>query len=192
MVEDTTANEPLGLGYKEAIRHALESAKDLRPSLFELRQCFRSVPDQQRGDETPMPRLPTYPTWVDPEDSIVYMDIDFDGPPVHVPVQTPASPDWSFGSLPVSPASLTVPSPVASPVTTLAATIAVDEYEFIEGMGRHITELYDRSAVVIGEIHSQRFRLGRLEQRQEQATITFGALWRVVLALEAWAGQTDV
>ncbi|GKF04023.1 hypothetical protein Tco_0034691, partial [Tanacetum coccineum] len=84
--------------------------------------------------------------------------------------------------LPVSPASLTIPSPVASLVTTLAATIAVDEDEFIEveaqlehhesilqdhtrrldalsptlleGMGRDITELYDRSAVARGEIHS--------------------------------------
>nr|GEW50360.1 hypothetical protein [Tanacetum cinerariifolium] len=40
--------------------------------------------------------------------------------------QTPTSPEWSFGSLPVSPASLTVPSPIPSPVTTPAATIAVD------------------------------------------------------------------
>ncbi|GJR41776.1 hypothetical protein Tco_1309879 [Tanacetum coccineum] len=42
----------------------------------------------------------------------------------------------------------------------------------LEGMGRDITELYDRSAAVRDEIHSQCFRLGK------QATITFGALWR--------------
>ncbi|GJW98758.1 hypothetical protein Tco_0180566 [Tanacetum coccineum] len=33
--------------------------------------------------------------------------------------------------------------------------------------------------------------LGSLERGQEHATITFGALWQPVLALEAWAGQTD-
>ncbi|GJU47647.1 hypothetical protein Tco_1204913 [Tanacetum coccineum] len=49
-----------------------------------------------------------------------------------VPIQTSASLVWSSGSLPVSPASLTVQSPIASPVTTLAATIAVDEDEFLE------------------------------------------------------------
>ncbi|GJX54743.1 hypothetical protein Tco_0283112 [Tanacetum coccineum] len=43
-----------------------------------------------------------------------------------------ALPEWSFGSLHVSPASLTVPSPIASLVTTPAATIAVDEDEFLE------------------------------------------------------------
>ncbi|GKG55539.1 hypothetical protein Tco_0572179, partial [Tanacetum coccineum] len=43
------------------------------------------------------------------------------------PVQTPTSPEWSSGSLPVSPSSLVVPTPVASPATTLAATVSVDE-----------------------------------------------------------------
>ncbi|GJW17029.1 hypothetical protein Tco_0024465 [Tanacetum coccineum] len=30
-----------------------------------------------------------------------------------------------------------------------------------------------------------------LEHEQERVTVTFGALWRPVLALESWAGQTD-
>nr|GEY10652.1 hypothetical protein [Tanacetum cinerariifolium] len=34
-------------------------------------------------------------------------------------------------------------------------------------------------------------QLGSLERAQEQATITFGALWRLVLALEAWTGHKD-
>ncbi|GKE67100.1 hypothetical protein Tco_1521261 [Tanacetum coccineum] len=34
-------------------------------------------------------------------------------------------------------------------------------------------------------------RLRSLEQWQEQATITFCALWRPVLALETWAGHSD-
>ncbi|GKC45652.1 hypothetical protein Tco_1063374 [Tanacetum coccineum] len=47
-------------------------------------------------------------------------------------VQTLTSPEWSSGSLLVSPASLSIPSPVASPMTTSAATIAVDEDVFLE------------------------------------------------------------
>ncbi|GJZ17151.1 hypothetical protein Tco_0553274 [Tanacetum coccineum] len=87
---------------------------------------------KKRADETPTPRLPTRPTWVDPEDGTVYIDIEFNAPLVRAPVETPASPEWSSGSLPVSPASLTVPSPIASPVITPAATIAIDEDEFLE------------------------------------------------------------
>ncbi|GKG17433.1 hypothetical protein Tco_0362390, partial [Tanacetum coccineum] len=119
--------------------------------------------------------------WVDLEDVTVYIDIEFDAPPVRAPFQTLTSPDWSFGSLPVSPASLTVPSPVASLVTTLAATIIVDEDEFLEvgsqlelhgsilhdhtqrldalpptlleGYGRDFIRLFTRSEAVRDEIH---------------------------------------
>ncbi|GKB89719.1 hypothetical protein Tco_0961991 [Tanacetum coccineum] len=173
--------------------------------------------EEQKADKTP--KIPTRPTWVDPKDGTVYIDIELDAPPDRAPVQTLASPEWSSSSLPISPASLTIPSHVASPVTTPSATIILDEDEFIEvgaqlelhgsilhdhtqrlnalpptlleGMGWDITKLNDRSAVVRGKIHSQRFRLGSLEREQEQATITFGALWQPVLALEAWAGWTD-
>ncbi|GJY09829.1 hypothetical protein Tco_0378014 [Tanacetum coccineum] len=37
--------------------------------------------------------------------------------------------------------------------------------------------------------HLQQFR--SLEREQERATVTFSAIWRPVLALEAWAGQTN-
>ncbi|GJW83205.1 hypothetical protein Tco_0156350 [Tanacetum coccineum] len=89
-----------------------------------------------------MPRLPSRPTWVDLKDGTIYIDIEFNAPPVRAPVQTPASPNWSSGSLPVSPASLTVPSLVVSPVTTPSATIAVDEDEIIkvDGKKKIITE----------------------------------------------------
>ncbi|GJS39671.1 hypothetical protein Tco_0564714 [Tanacetum coccineum] len=55
--------------------------------------------------------------------------------------QTPPSPEWLSGSLPVSPLSPVIPtlvaspvdsSPVASPATTLAAIIAVDKDEFLD------------------------------------------------------------
>ncbi|GJZ97311.1 hypothetical protein Tco_0669764 [Tanacetum coccineum] len=102
----------------------------------------------------------------DPEDDRVYTDIPT-YPPV-APVQTPPSPEWSSGSLPVSPSSLIVPSPIASLVATPAATISVDEYQFLEW-----------------------YRFRSLRREQERATMTFGALWRPVLALEAWTGHVD-
>nr|GEW62657.1 hypothetical protein [Tanacetum cinerariifolium] len=173
-------SEDEGLGYEAARHHALELADDPIPSTFEVGQISSFVLHQQVADE--MPRLPTRPTWVDLEFRTVYIDIEFDAPPVCTPVQSPASPEWSPGSLPVSPASLTVTSPVDSPVITPAATISVEEDEFIEvgaqlelhrgilhdhtqrldalpptlirGMGRDIIELYDRSAAIREEIYS--------------------------------------
>nr|GEV78446.1 hypothetical protein [Tanacetum cinerariifolium] len=62
---------------------------------------------------------------------MVYTNILTYVPPV-APVHTLSSPEWSFGSLLVSPSSLVVPSPIALPVTTLAATILVDEDQFLE------------------------------------------------------------
>ncbi|GKB17457.1 hypothetical protein Tco_0851380 [Tanacetum coccineum] len=111
--------------------------------------------------------------------------------------ETPPSLEWSSGSLPVSPSSLVVLSPIGSPVTTLASNISVDEDQFLEvraqlelygsilcdhtqrldaltptlfdGYDRDLRELYTRPGAFRDEIFSQ----------------------RPVLALEAWAGQTD-
>ncbi|GKC30857.1 hypothetical protein Tco_1038151 [Tanacetum coccineum] len=109
-VEDTTVDKPLGLGYRAAIRRALKLEEDPVPSTFEVGQSSRSVLDQLRANKTP--RIPTHPTWVDPDHDTIYLDIEID-PRSHAPIQTQASPEWSTSSLPVSPASLTVPSPVA-------------------------------------------------------------------------------
>nr|GEY83461.1 hypothetical protein [Tanacetum cinerariifolium] len=92
-VVDTATSEPLGLGYRAARRCALNPSEDIAPSTYE----------------------------VDPEDEKVYTDI-LAYPPA-APVQTSPSLEWSSGSLPISPLSLIVPSPVASPVTTPVATI---------------------------------------------------------------------
>ncbi|GKE34037.1 hypothetical protein Tco_1453359, partial [Tanacetum coccineum] len=82
--------------------------------------------------------------------------------------QTPPSPDWSSGSLPISPSSSLVPSPIALRVATPIAMISVNEDQFLE-----------------------RYRFKHLERKQERIVMTFGALWRPVLALEAWAGRVD-
>ncbi|GKC31325.1 hypothetical protein Tco_1038619 [Tanacetum coccineum] len=47
------------------------------------------------------------------------------------------------------------------------------------------------SGVVKDEIFSQRYRFRSLEREQERVVVTFRALWRPMLALEAWTGQTD-
>nr|GEV05954.1 integrase, catalytic region, zinc finger, CCHC-type, peptidase aspartic, catalytic [Tanacetum cinerariifolium] len=105
--------------------------------------------------------------------------------------ETPPSPEWSSGSLPISPSSLVVPSPIASPVTTPVATISVDEDQFLEGYDRDLRELYARSREARDEFFSQHYRLRSLEREQERDIVTFEALWRLVLALEAWARRVD-
>ncbi|GKE79003.1 hypothetical protein Tco_1545123, partial [Tanacetum coccineum] len=135
------------------------------------------------------------------------------------PVQASPSPEWSLDSLPVSPSSPVVPSPITSLVATPTATISVDEDQFIEvwaqleihgsilhdhtqclealppnlvaDIDRDMRELYTRSGAVRDEIFLQRYRFRSLEREQERAIITFGAFWRPVLALEAWAGHVD-
>ncbi|GKD46723.1 hypothetical protein Tco_1271368, partial [Tanacetum coccineum] len=81
---------------------ALESTEEIAPSTYEVGQSSR-----------------------------VYTEIPTYVPPA-APIQTPPSLEWSYGSLPVSPSSPVVPSPIASPVTTPAATISVDDDQFLE------------------------------------------------------------
>ncbi|GJW46677.1 hypothetical protein Tco_0078323 [Tanacetum coccineum] len=189
-VINTVVGKPLGLGYGALRRRELAAGEDQAPSTFE----------------------------VDLKDGRVYTDI-LAYVPLAAPVQTPPSLEWSSGSLPISPSSFVVPLPIASLVATLTATISVDEDQFIEvgvqldlhgsilqdhtqrldalpptlvvDIDRDVRELYTRSGAVIDEIFSQRYMLRSLEREQERVAVTFRALWRPVLALEAWAGQTD-
>nr|GEU38681.1 hypothetical protein [Tanacetum cinerariifolium] len=149
LVVDTAASEPLGLGYGAARRRALESTEEIAPSTYE----------------------------VDPEDGRVYTDILTYVPHV-APVQTLPSPEWSLGSLPVSPSSQVVPSAIASLMATSVATISVDEDQFLEGYDRDLRELYTRSGAVRDEIFSLMYRFRSLELEDERATMTFSAIWR--------------
>ncbi|GJX36964.1 hypothetical protein Tco_1078315 [Tanacetum coccineum] len=194
-VVDTAADEPLGLGYRALRRQ------------------------QHKVEETLTPRPQVRATWVNPVDITVNTNILIDVPPVRVPIQTPPSLEWSSGSLSVSPSSPAVPTLVASPVITPTNTIALDEGEFLEigaqlelhgsilhdhtqrldvlpptlfeGYDRDLRELYTRSREVRDEIFSQCYRLKSLKQEQEKATVTFGPIWRPVLALELWVGHVD-
>nr|GEZ38183.1 hypothetical protein [Tanacetum cinerariifolium] len=119
-------------------------------------------------------------TATDPEDCMVYINVPAYPPPAPS-AQTSPSPKWSSGSLLISPApsiipspipstmiSLNVPSPIALPVATSTATILVDEDQFIE-----------------------RYQFRSPKHKQERTAVKFIALWRPVLALEAWEGRAD-
>nr|GEZ12216.1 hypothetical protein [Tanacetum cinerariifolium] len=134
---------------------------------------------------------------IDPKDDMVYIDVPV-YPPQAPPLQKPCSPEWTSGSLPISPSpsivpspmiSLTVPSSIASHVATSTATIPVDEDQFIE-VGAQL-KLYKS----ILQDHTQHLDVMpstlSLEHKLERTAMTFGALWRPVLALEAWVGRVD-
>ncbi|GJV85604.1 hypothetical protein Tco_1525502 [Tanacetum coccineum] len=112
-VVDTTVDEPLGLGYGAARRPALESTEEIAPSMYEVGHSSRSVHEHERAERVSAFRQPILTTWVDPEDGRVYTNIPAYVPPV-APVQTPPYHEWSSGSLPFSPSSSVVPSPIAS------------------------------------------------------------------------------
>ncbi|GJY72759.1 hypothetical protein Tco_0477190, partial [Tanacetum coccineum] len=105
--------------------------------------------------------------------------------PLVTPVQTPPSPEWSSGSLPISPSSLVVPSPIASPVATPTSTISVDEDQFIEvgvQLELHRSILYDHTQCLNALLPTLFADIDR--DVRELYT-------RLVLALEAWAGRVD-
>ncbi|GJS69914.1 hypothetical protein Tco_0702755 [Tanacetum coccineum] len=184
-----------------------------------------SVLKPERPERVSALRQPTLTTWIDLKDGIAYIDVPA-YPPLAPPVQTPPSPEWSSGSLLVSPAPsiihspilspmipLIVPSPVASPATVetegffteLGARVEMQgglirdhkvrlgelSPALFERYNRDIGELFTRSGVVRDEIFSLRYQFRSLEHKQERVVVTFGAIWRPVLALESWAGQTD-
>ncbi|GKB19841.1 hypothetical protein Tco_0853764 [Tanacetum coccineum] len=141
-------------------------------------------------------RQPTLTTWTNPEDSMIYIDIP-DYPPPASHVQTPPSPEWTSGLLPISLSHSDVPSPISPPMIPLivpspVATPATElSPALFERYDKDIRELFTRSRAVREEIFSQRYRFRSLEYEQERVAVTFRAIWRPVLALEAWAGQTD-
>ncbi|GKA24555.1 hypothetical protein Tco_0710588, partial [Tanacetum coccineum] len=115
--------------------------------------------------------------WVDPKDDRVHTDIPVY--PLVAPVQTPLSPEWSYGSLPISPSSPVVPLPISvgedqfievGVQLELHRSILKDHTQCLDGLpptlvtdiDRDVREMYTRSGV------------------------------RPVLALEAWAGHGEL
>nr|GEW57444.1 hypothetical protein [Tanacetum cinerariifolium] len=100
---------------------------------------------------------------IDRKDGIVYIDVPAYLPQAP-PVQTPPSPEWSSGSLSIFPAPFIVPSPISSPMISLTIPSQIASPATAEDEG-FLTEL----------------------GAQERTAVTFEALWRRMLALEAWA-----
>ncbi|GJX34755.1 hypothetical protein Tco_0246312 [Tanacetum coccineum] len=191
-VVDTAVGEPLRLGYGALRRWEIASREGQMPSVFKVGQGSGSVPKPERPKRVSTLRQPTLTTWIDLKDGRAYIGVPAYPPPTP-PVQTPPSPEWSSGSLSVSPAPSIVPSPISSPMIPLTGglihdhTIRLGELSpaLFERYDRDIGELFTRSGAVRDEIFSQRYLLRSLEHEQERVAVTFGAILRQVLALES-------
>ncbi|GJT40829.1 hypothetical protein Tco_0940694 [Tanacetum coccineum] len=127
----------------------------------------------------------------------------------------PISPSPSVVHSPVSSPmiSLTVSSLVATPATAKTKGFLTELGAQVEMQGgsirdhvvrleelspalferyaRDIGELFTRLGAVRDGIFSQSYRFRSLEYEQERVAVTFRVIWRPVLALESWEGQTN-
>nr|GEZ32509.1 hypothetical protein [Tanacetum cinerariifolium] len=175
-IVETPVGEPLGLGYGALRRREIASREGQMPSVFKVGQGFGSVPETERLEGVSTLRQPTLTTWIDPEDGITYIDVPAYPSPAPY-IQTPLSPEWSSGSLLISPSPSIVPSPISSltvpsPVASLATAGAEG---FLAELGAQVE-----------------MQGGLICDHTERTIVMFGALWRYVLALEAWAGPSRV
>ncbi|GKE55466.1 hypothetical protein Tco_1494651, partial [Tanacetum coccineum] len=139
LVVGTAASTPLGLGYG-ALRHReLSLEEDQVYNTFKVGQGSGSAPDSERVSAF---KQPTLTTWIDPKDGMVY--IDFLTYPPLPPIQTPPSPQWTSGSLPISPSPFVVPSPISSPMIPLTVPYPVatpsttETKEFLTELGSQV------------------------------------------------------
>nr|GEX90651.1 hypothetical protein [Tanacetum cinerariifolium] len=182
-VVKTAVGEPSGLEYRALRRREIASREGQMPSVFEVGQGSGSIPEPERPDGVSALRQPTLTTWIDPEDGITYIDIPAYPPPAPL-IQTLPSPEWSSGSFPISPAPSIILSPISSPMISLIVPSLVASPATAEAEG-FLTE----SGAITDEIFSQRYQFRSLEHEHERTAMTFRALWRPMLALEAWTGR---
>ncbi|GKD42747.1 hypothetical protein Tco_1267392 [Tanacetum coccineum] len=168
-VMGTAVSAPLGLRYGALRRQELALEEDHVYSTFEVGQGSGSAPESERPERVLASRQPTLTTWTDPEDGMVYIDVPAYPPPAP-PAQTPPSPRWSSGSLPVSPAPSTVPSPISSPMIPLTVPSPELSPALFKRYYRDIGELFTRSGAVRDEIFSQGYRF-RSQMDAQRATL---------------------
>ncbi|GJR21687.1 hypothetical protein Tco_0970214 [Tanacetum coccineum] len=132
-------SDGLGLREDEAVPEG--SSRQFRT--FEVGQGSGSAPEPERPERVSASKQPTLTTWIDLEDGMVYIDVPAYPPPAPS-VQTPPSPEWSSGSLPISQAPSIIPLPISSPMIPLTvpspvATPATAETEgFLTELGAQI------------------------------------------------------
>ncbi|GKB99320.1 hypothetical protein Tco_0985457 [Tanacetum coccineum] len=117
-VVGTTVSAPLGLGYEVLRRRKLALKEGDVYSTFEVGQGSGPALESEIPERVSAFRQPTLTTWINPEDGMIYIDIP-DYPPPTPHVQTPPSPEWTSGSLLISPSHFDVPSPISSPMVPL-------------------------------------------------------------------------
>ncbi|GKA25597.1 hypothetical protein Tco_0711706 [Tanacetum coccineum] len=143
LVVGTTVSAPLGLRYRALRRRELAIEEDHVYSTFKVGQGSGSEPKPERPEKVSASRQPTLTMWTDPEDGIVYIDVPAYPPPA-LPAPTPPSPEWSSGSLPISPAPFIVPSPISSPMISLtvpspvASPATAEAERFLTDLGAQV------------------------------------------------------
>ncbi|GKE87429.1 hypothetical protein Tco_1564904 [Tanacetum coccineum] len=150
--------ESLGLGGDEAVPEGQQRAASVVETA--IGQGFRSVPKPERLERVSTLRQPTLTTWIDPEDGRAYINVPAYPPPAP-PVLTPPSPEWSSGSLPISPAPSIVPWPISSPMIPLTIPSLVASPATVKTEGFFI-ELGAQVEMQGGLIHDYTVRLGEL------------------------------
>ncbi|GJX89390.1 hypothetical protein Tco_0341404 [Tanacetum coccineum] len=195
-VVGTTVGASLGFGYGALRRRELVLEEDHVYSMFKVGQGSGSAPESERPERVSASRQPTLTTWTDPEDGMVYIDVPAYTPP-SPPIQTPPSPEWT-SAIPATAETEGFLTELGAQVEMHGGLIRdhvvrLEELSraLFERYDRDIGELFTRSGVVRDEIFSQRYQFRSLEYEQERVAVTFRAIWRPVLALESWAGQTD-
>ncbi|GJV71248.1 hypothetical protein Tco_1491243 [Tanacetum coccineum] len=153
-------------------------------STFEVGQGSGSAPESERPERVSAYRQPTLTTWTDPKDGMIYIDIP-DYPPLAPPVQTPPLLEWTSGLLPISSSHSDVSSPILFPMVHLTVPSPVATPATAETKG-FLTELGAQVEMQGGLIHDHAVRLEKLS-----LALFKRAIWRPVLALEAWVGQTN-
>ncbi|GKB68671.1 hypothetical protein Tco_0930083, partial [Tanacetum coccineum] len=115
---------------------------------------------------------------------------------VYSKFETPPSPEWISSSLPISPSPSNDPSPISSPMIPLTVPSPIATPAVVETEG-FLTVLGAQVQMQRGLISDHAVRLEELSPALfERYDKDIGELFtrsrvRPVLALEAWAGQTD-
>ncbi|GJW64209.1 copia protein [Tanacetum coccineum] len=151
--------ESLSLGGDEAVPEGQPRAAPV----------VETTMDSERLERVSTLRQPTLTTWIDPEDGIAYINVPTYPPPAPT-AQTPPSPEWSSGSLPIFPTSSIVPSPILSPMIPLTVPSPVASPAMAKTKG-FFTELRARIEMQGGLIHdhmreNQELLLQLIEERR--------------------------